>query len=670
MWQQRQTRSHLHSIVLTILAGLGWATTVAAQTPEADPLPVPPAAPGVLQPSLESQLRPTAEQPLQPVAEQETGALSPIETETEPAAPEVAHPQPLPAQEESVTAQEEPASAATASIRPSQFQGVIPGRTTAEEIAQKWGEPSQRAGEQGNEVWIYETSSFKQIAINLAEGRARSLLVEFEKPFRPDALAERLKLTAIDAIEVYDAHGEPLGRAYPERGVIFTFKPGAEKPAVAQLLLEPISAELFVQRVESRMHERYADCLRDLATIEKLEPQHARAAWLKSRIQLDLGRVSAALASVDQAIAAEPNSVRYQFTRGQCLAQLGRYDEAIEQTKTALSAANDVDLSVAHGMVTLATLLAKGPEPDYQLAVKLYTEAVRLAEPLTRHGDAAAIDANRLLVEAHLGVAYAIGWGNWREKEAMVAKWLDQAENFANNAAPQDGWRAGLQFEVLLGRLSAQAGFGKPDPEPWVTAADELTGELAKRVDDPLRHQYLRWRLGEAYADAAEIASRRENVDLGLEYAQLAKVGLEQGAEDRRDSRSARYRVGRLFFITGAIHATHRHDHERGVDWFTKAAPLLSSKTEKLPADPGRLGESLVSMGVSFWEVGLRQKALELTERGAQLMKSAVDNGNLHAKALNVPLGNLAAMHKALGDVERAQAFEELAEKETNPPRQ
>ena len=88
--------------------------------------------------------------------------------------------------------------------------------------------------------------------------------------------------------------------------------------------------------------------------------------------------------------------------------------------------------------------------------------------------------------------------------------------------------------------------------------------------------------------------------------------------------------------------------------------PLLEKTPVEQIADPGRHGESLVSMGVVLG-TGNRKKAVSPTERGLTLMEQAVKHESLPHSTLSVPYGNLAWMNRQLGDPERASHFEQLA---------
>ena len=123
--------------------------------------------------------------------------------------------------------------------------------------------------------------------------------------------------------------------------------------------------------------------------------------------------------------------------------------------------------------------------------------------------------------------------------------------------------------------------------------------------------------------------------------------------------------MGRFYFLAGAVHAVKKQDHEEAAKWYAKSIPLMTSPVAA-PTDSlasGRLGEWMVSMGVTFWEVNDKPKALEMTERGADLIKQAVSEGVMKTPALAVPYANLAAMHRAMGNSEQGVNYSSLAKK-------
>ena len=84
-------------------------------------------------------------------------------------------------------------------------------------------------------------------------------------------MAQQLELTNVRPVLVSNELGEILGQVYPERGVLFAFEPSKEPGKasmnVAQIILEPITAEPFVLRAETNLDRprRGSDIRVDLA---------------------------------------------------------------------------------------------------------------------------------------------------------------------------------------------------------------------------------------------------------------------------------------------------------------------------------------------------------------------------------------------------------------------
>ena len=111
-----------------------------------------------------------------------------------------------------------------------------------------------------------------------------------------------------------------------------------------------------------------------------------------------------------------------------------------------------------------------------------------------------------------------------------------------------------------------------------------------------------------------------------------------------------------------AAMALRDQDHKAAVTWFDRAIPLLEKPLpQEAASELGRHGETFVSMGVSYWEAGQREKSLEMTERGVALMETAVKQSLLDEKSLTVAYGNLATMHRTFGRNDRAEQLESLA---------
>ena len=554
-------------------------------------------------------------------------------------------------------------------VEAASFKGVTPGVTTVEEVEKTWGAPKEISKQKNTVIQLYAVEPFDRVEVSYAGQRVASVVIRFDRAFPANAVAQQLELANVRPVLVSNELGEILGQVYPERGVLFAFEPSKEPGKatmrVSQIILEPISAEPFVLRAETNLESRYELALQDLDQAIKLRAGSARAHWLRGRVLVAMGEYEKAEVASGEAVRLEPDNGHYWVTRAQILGLLGRLAEATEGAQKAVETSQRRPHVKARALCLLGDLAASGPKPDYKKALQFHTQAVEGAGGLTADPHPAIrLAAKEVLVDAHLGAAHDIAWGNWKQKEAAVSRWLAQADAFAADLVEKEGRNPELRFRVSTRALAAYVGVrGKLDPGNWADAAIRTGKELIAATEDPVRKARLQWDLGMALYDALQTYQMRSDHDTALKYGEWAIEYLEQG-EQEKQSPTTGYLLGRLYFRLGAIHAIRDDNHRAAITWFDKALPLLE---KPLPneafADQGRHGETFVSMGVSYWEAGQREKAVEVTGRGLEFMEQAVKQGTLDEKALTVPYTNLASMHRQLGRKDKAQQFEEMAAK-------
>jgi tetratricopeptide (TPR) repeat protein len=267
------------------------------------------------------------------------------------------------------------------------------------------------------------------------------------------------------------------------------------------------------------------------------------------------------------------------------------------------------------------------------------------------------------MLNAHLGAAHDISWGNWRDKEVAVKAWLDKAVAIADDLVRNEGGSQEYRFRVASHALAVCAGMrGKIDPAPWTDAALDSGKSMVAAASDAVHKAHLQWDLGLALYDAMQACQYRGDAAAALRQGEMAADYLEKGMGPAPALENGLL-LGRLDFRLGAIQAIRQHNHQVAVSWFEKAQPLLERAYARPSDDLGRYGEMLVSMGVSYWETGKRQKAVELSEHGVALMELACKQGKLARPTLNVPYGNLASMHRQMGAIDKAAYFEQMAAK-------
>ena len=296
--------------------------------------------------------------------------------------------------------------------------------------------------------------------------------------------------------------------------------------------------------------------------------------------------------------------------------------------------------------------------------MQYHFQAVQMATPLVdNQHPAIRIAAKEVMLDAHLGAAHDIAWGDWREKEKAVGVWLEKASGFAENLIHSEGGSQDYRFRVATHALAACVGLrGKLGPEPWINQVVDSGKSLIASAVEPGRKAHYQWDLGMSLYDAMQLCQMHGDQTRALKFGQVAADYLEKGSQQTLSVDNVQL-LGRLYFRLGAIYAVRDKNHTVAATWFDKALPLLEKQPPGANAEGGLIGQSLVSMGVSYWETGQRQKAVQLTERGVAMMEKAAAQGSMAKTALNVPYKNLASMHRQLGQTEKAIHFEQLAGK-------
>lgn len=567
----------------------------------------------------------------------------------------------------------DPQSSGPVKTETAAFDGITPGVSTLDNVQDNWGPPKEIANRNGQLVHLYAVEPFDHVEVSFVKDQVSAVVIRLERPFPADLVAEKLQLAGVRPVLVSDELGEVLGQAFPERGVVFAFepseRPGTASMKVVQIILEPVTAEAFVLRAETHIDDQPELSMYDLEEAIKLDASHARAHWLRSRLLALRGDLKTALEAASEAVRLEPGDAEYRLTRAEILGQEGRFAEAIEDAEKGLAASTERPHIQARALCLLGDLVASQSSPDYRRALEHHVEAIKAADALTvsRH-PAIRIAAKEVLVDAHLGAAHDIAWGAWDQKEKAVPRWLDQAEAAAKDLTANEGGPAGLEFRVATRALAALVGMrGKLDPAPWADEVLRVGQELMASTSDSTAKDHIRWDLGMALYDCVQIYQMRRDHEQALSYGKRAVGYLEPGVEAGRGSLADTYLLGRLYFRLGAIHAVGKKDHAAAVYWFEKAVPVFENSVDHLAhAEFGRLGETYVSMGVSFWESGEQDQAVRLSQRGVELMEQAVKAGALKQSALEVPYNNLATMARHMGKTEEADQYLQEARKNKN----
>ena len=301
------------------------------------------------------------------------------------------------------------------------------------------------------------------------------------------------------------------------------------------------------------------------------------------------------------------------------------------------------------------------------------TKAIETADSISKHRTAAIRRAAKhVLVDAHLGASMCVAWGNWNKKELVVPKWLGRAQGVIDDLVQRDEGDPELRFQLARRTLAAQVGMrGKVDATGQIRQIAAQGNQLLANSTDPLYKSRIAWQLSLAHFDALQAAHARNQAAQAIQYGKQALVLVDQAAIGRDKTDEEEYFTGQLMFRIGAVYAVLQEKHAEAITWYAKAVPILERPAPPSDlVDPLQHGEAFISMGVSYWATGAKQKAVELTSEGVHLFEQAVESGMTEQAQLEVPYSNLATMHGEMGNQEKSKQYAEMAAKLKQQTRQ
>lgn len=553
--------------------------------------------------------------------------------------------------------------------QPSSFFGATPGYTKRDTLVEKWGMPVD--GDTTSNLLVYELNGFPRVTVRLQDDVVSRIRVQLSKPFVANSLIERLQLSAFDTFTRTNDRGDVTETVVPERGVTLNHelpRTGdlaydseesvdelAGEYLVHGLVIETIQGEQFLSRAQRRSPRDYDARVADLEAALTCDSQLVVAKYELSKIGYDLGRPQLALELVEEALEVKPASEEFQLQRARCLTTLANYGEAVAACQAILESTATPKLVRAGALYQMGLLSSLGSQEIAKQTVPLHNKAIELADELSISDDPAVANAaGELLVNAHLAVANAICSGEWQDKEATVAQWIERASGLAEQQIDNSSANLHLRLQVAVEALAAGSKLSPPiDPKLWVAEAEETAAKLNALNGDKSAAEATNWQLGLAYYFATDIQHRRGKSASALRYGDLAESQLVELADSRGGLPDTDFLLGRLYFQLGAVHAVHRSDHDIACEYYDKAGELLMQPCPVTHlANPGKHGDALVSMGVSYWHVGQKTLAYDYTQNGVEIVSQGIKEGLLENDAAAVAEGNLAAMDRAMGRVE------------------
>jgi tetratricopeptide (TPR) repeat protein len=354
----------------------------------------------------------------------------------------------------------------------------------------------------------------------------------------------------------------------------------------------------------------------------------------------------------------------YQLTKARLLGERGNLHQAIRDTKAVIADREVATTVKARAEYQLGNLLATGVDADFEKALASHLKAIDLAAG-ELHNPNAKIRrmAKDILVDAHLSVAQDVAMGNFQRQVEVVPKWLVRATELAESFIESDQGDEMLRMDIYRTTLATYSILaGNFDASVAAEEALEEGKRLITFATDPIFEQRIRRELIESLFYAAKVEHQRGRADNATTYTQNAVTLIEMATTEQQNLFD-QYVAGQIYFLAGSLAAIHKKDHDEAVGWYQKSRHVLENTELSKVVDRNGFGELFVSMGVSYWETGLKDEALDLTQQGASMMQDAVQQGILPLESLSVAYGNLASMHRQAGNKEKAKHFTEMLAK-------
>ena len=558
-------------------------------------------------------------------------------------------------------------------FRSAMFLGIGPGKSSSDDVARLIGAPKKVSRLGGKIAHLYAVDEVDHIEILFKNDIVDSIDIMFSEAYPVDQVREIFasELQKTRPVSFADENGDVIGLMFPEKGVTLVYtpseEPGVPSAMVKKISIAPISAEPFVIRAKGYLEDSPADSMKDLKVAIALEPTTIESYWLLAQIEVINGDGAAAFEHVEKALAREQSLPQYHITLAKSLVLMNRLEEAKIYLEEMLPICERYLHQKAVALCLLGDIYRSGSVVDCEAAYSYHKEAIDIAVTLRNHANPTVrAIARDVLVNAQLGVVKDIAMGTWDNKWQAIDKWFASVKEVIKDPEVTSKKRLIREylFRVAVCSLSAQAVVSDSTSiEPYVQDVLTATEELVNVTDDEIAKRKVQWEAGNVLFEAVQSYQRRKQYTSALKYGETTVDLMEQGIEGRTGEADY-YLLSRLYFRLGAIHAIGMKNHRSAIVWFDRTMPIFDDILPGLtPEEVGRVGEMLVSMGVSYWEMDQKDEAVRLSELGLKKIRAAVDSGDLEQTSLLIPYSNLSTMWGKLDVPDKSERYHKLAVK-------
>jgi tetratricopeptide (TPR) repeat protein len=265
--------------------------------------------------------------------------------------------------------------------------------------------------------------------------------------------------------------------------------------------------------------------------------------------------------------------------------------------------------------------------------------------------------ATTTLFNAHLEMLKVVSRGKWTHQKATMERWQTNAEKLVP-LVMLTGGNIGARQDLLAAIIASRTLLVEPmESADLVKRLEDETMSLVRK-GDPILAQQARRNAATALKQIAMRQLRDGANEKAIKTFEGALAALTNQSQQSQLEAANMRRLADVLFARGVVESVGLGDHKAASVWFRRMLSVLDDpRARPFPRHAILRGDQLVSVGVSFWQIGAKKDAMEVTVRGLRYIESAIDVGWADPDDRTVAVQNLKAMYEAEGDKEKAKLY-------------
>lgn len=534
-------------------------------------------------------------------------------------------------------------------VFPGGFEGVMPGKTSTTELPGLLGQPQRRID--GGKELVFRVASFEEVRTRMKAGTVQEIIVTLRVPSATSWAKGFLGAEKLKHVDV--TQGDEALRVIPERGIRLVRATKTSDDITHIRIGFPV-AEDFVARATDQRKHGYAQTWSDLTV--------ALAMTNDDRIRVELAELALNLERYDQVkkyldgVSQARRDAKWKLLFARWVAAIGARKDAIAALQyTVDDPATPPNVRMLALVERAKVELASSTGDSGQAAKWLQRATDEAMKALAKNPE--DIAAAKALFDAHLAMMRSIASGEWSRQHATLEQWQINAEQLvphvmldgANICAKQD-----LVATIIASRTQLDEAF---EHQVLVRQLEEVTTTLVDK-GDPLLAQRARRGAADALTQVAMRQLKDGNHRAATATFEAALAALTNGSQTGDLEKANLRKLVDVLFARGVVDSVGTGNHEAASIWFRRMLSALEDpRVAPYPREAIIRGDQLVSIGVSFWQIGAKETAIDVTERGLNYIDSAIKVGWGNPDDRVVAVENLRAMHEASGHKEKAEFF-------------